>query len=111
MPSPMIQVGAQLLCPHGGTITLIPAGVSVQSDGQPVASTSATGVVAGCTNTVASLGQVPCTTVTWTMGAVQVTLGGVPALLSTSLAVFNCSPPLPPLPATVIQTQNHATAT
>jgi hypothetical protein len=109
MPGPIIQVGAQLLCPHGGMITVIPAGGQVTSDGAPLASIAATGVVAGCPN-MGPPGLVPCTTVTWTVGAVRVTLNGVPALVATSLAVFNSVPPVPGVPATVLTTQEHVTA-
>src|SRR5262249_42286707 len=108
MPGPLIQVGAQLLCPHGGTITITPAGAQVTTDGQPIATIAATGIVAGCPLPPGPT-SVPCTGVTWTTGTVRVTLNGVPALVPTSLAVFNCTPPVPPMPATVLVTQAHAT--
>jgi hypothetical protein len=91
-------------------ITIIPAGAQVQSDGAPVASIAAVGTVAGCPLPIAT-GSAPCTTVTWTTGAVKVTLNGVPALLATSPAIFNSTPPVAGVPATVVQTQTHATAT
>jgi len=89
-------------------ITITPAGAQVTTGGQPVATIAATGVVAGCP-LVPGPGVVPCTVVTWTTGTVRVTLNGVPALVPTSLAVFNCSPPVPPMPATVVVTQARAT--
>jgi hypothetical protein len=109
MPGLLIQIGAQLQCPHGGTIIITPAGAQVTTNTQAIATIAATGSVAGCANLDASMGQVPCTVVTWTTGTVRVTLNGVPALVPTSLAVFNCVPPLPPVPATVLVTQTHAT--
>jgi hypothetical protein len=109
MPGALIQVGAQLLCPHGGTITIVPPGARVTSDGAPVASIAATGIVAGCTNTGGP--RKPCSTVTWILGAARVTIGGVPALVETSLAAFDSVPPVVGVPATALSTQEHATGT
>jgi hypothetical protein len=108
MPGPLLQVGAQLLCPHGGTITILPAGARATVDGAPVANLAATGIVNGCLNV--GTGLAACTAVTWLVGAMRVTVNGVPALVTTSLAVFNSVPPVTGVPATVLVTQEHATA-
>jgi uncharacterized Zn-binding protein involved in type VI secretion len=112
MPGPVIQVGAALQCPHLGTITIVPGGAQVTVDGMPVANLAVTGTVIGCTNVPTPVNPtfLQCTTVTWTTGAARVTINGVPALVVTSLAVFNCVPPIAGVPATVISTQEHVTA-
>jgi hypothetical protein len=111
MPGPLIQIGATLMCPHGGQITITPSGPSPTIDGMPVATIAAVGVVAGCANIGPNLK--PCTTVTWTAGTTQVTMNGVPALLPTSPAVFDCIPPVAGAPAIVVPptVQPHAMAT
>jgi hypothetical protein len=100
MPGPLIQFGAQLTCPHGGTITITPPGPRVKIGTASVASIPATGTVANCSNTGPNLK--PCTTVKWVKpsdGATRVTLNGMPALLLTSRADFDSVPPVSGMPA------------
>jgi hypothetical protein len=111
MPGFLIQIGAQMMCPHGGQITIVPAGGQVTIDGTPVATVAATGTVVGCANV--GPGLKPCTTVTWTTGTTRVTMNGVAALVPTSLAVFDSIPPVTGVPAVILPptVQPHANAT
>lgn len=104
MPGFVVQMGAKILCPHGGEVQIIPAGAQVTSGGMALVTTGATYVVKNCPQKP-PVGP-PCTTVTWQMGATKVMIKGVPALVKSSIGL--CAPLN--LPAVVAQTQAKVSA-
>ncbi len=82
MGSPLLHVGAVAMCPHGGSVQIVPGQARVTVGNMPVATLSDTAVVAGC-----GMQPVPCVKAQYVMGATRVTVGGVPALLTSSTAL------------------------
>ncbi len=80
MPGLLLTVTAQITCPHGGKVTILPPVAKVLAGAQPVATMSHQYVVAGCANL-----PLPCTMVQWAPPALKVLVGGVPAVLATSI--------------------------
>ena len=91
MPGFLVQVGAQILCPHGGLVQFVPATPRVRAGGAFLVTLGDVATVVGCTNV-----PTPCTMVTWTpaSGATRVKIAGQPALVPPLLGTWNCAPPI-----------------
>ena len=101
MPSPLLHLGATVLCAHGGTAMPTAPNPRVLVGGQPTVTMSAPYTVAGCPFNVSG-GPVPCVTGTWVVAATRVTSNGQPLVLQDSQAV--CAPngtPLLPVAAQI----------
>jgi hypothetical protein len=99
MPSPILHVGASVLCAHGGTATPTAPNPRVLVNGQPSVLMSVPWVIAGCSFNVSG-SPVPCVTGQWVVAATRVFSNGQPLVLIDSQAV--CAPngtPLLPLAA------------
>jgi hypothetical protein len=101
----LIQVGATVLCTHGGQAMPTVPNPSVLVSGQPTTLLSGPWVVAGCPLVPPPLP--PCVTAQWVTGTMRVTSNGQPLVVSTGLAVSvpNGTPLLP----VVMQTRVTAT--
>lgn len=75
--------GAQALCPHGGTIAILPISQRVRVGGQPVAVVNDPNQVTACSFNVSGVPQ-PCVRVQWLAPAQRVRVLGQPAVLHTS---------------------------
>jgi hypothetical protein len=106
MPGFLVQVGATVMCAHGGQAQATVPSPRVLLGGQPAVAQPAPWVVAGCAF-VPPAGNGPCVTANWVTGAVRVLAGGQPLLLQDSQAV--CVPTGTPL--TVLVTQVRVTGT
>jgi hypothetical protein len=84
MPAPLVQLGATVICPHGGQITDIPSNTRVLAGGTPLASAADTFLVAGCAFVNPAPAPSPCLRVQWLTTATRVTIGGSAAILQTS---------------------------
>jgi len=100
MPGLLVQVGATVICAHGGQAQPTVPNPRVLLGGQPVTTQPTPWVVAGCPF-VPPTGNGPCVTANWVVGALRVLAGGQPVLLQDSQAV--CVPTGTPL--TVAMTQ------
>ena len=100
MPGFLLQVGATVLCAHGGQAQPTVPMPRVLLGGQPAVTQPAPYVVAGC-SFVPPAGNGPCVTAHWVVGATRVLAGGQPVLLQDSQAI--CVPTGTPL--TVVVTQ------
>jgi hypothetical protein len=105
MPGPLIQLGATVLCPHGGQVTDVPTNTRVLASGMPLATVADMFLVAGCTFTLPSAQPSPCLTVQWLTPAVRVFVNGTPALLQTSSGLCQSPEQLPQGPPIVAATQ------
>jgi hypothetical protein len=96
MPGPLLHLGAQVLCAHGGTATPTAPNPRVLVSGQPSVVMSAPYVIAGCPFVVAGA-PVPCVTAQWVVAATRVFSNGQPLVLmdSQALCVPNGTPLLP----------------
>jgi hypothetical protein len=106
MPGFMIQVGATVICAHGGQAQATVSSPRVLLGGQPAVSQPAPWVITGC-SLVPPVGNGPCVTANWILGSVRVLADGQPVLLQDSQAV--CVPTGTAL--TVVVTQLGVRAT
>lgn len=105
---PLVHVGATILCPHGGSVTVIPSQVRVTVGGQPVATMGDQFMVAGCAFTVPPGKPQPCVKIQWLVPATRVTIGGSPAILQSSTGLAQSAEQIPQGPPTVVVTQMRA---
>ncbi len=82
----LLTTSSQLMCPHGGTVTIISAGTSLQAAGSPIVRSGDTFTVAGCPFTLGSLPH-PCVRVQWLQPATQNQAGGDFALTEQSVGM------------------------
>ena len=109
MPT-FVQVGATLVCPHGGQIQIVPGNARVSFTQQPAGTVSDQYIVAGCAFMVGTKPQ-PCMTVQWLVPATRVTIGGQPAVLQSSTGMCMSADQIPTGPPQVIVTQLRAQGT
>ncbi len=95
-----------MLCSHGGQAIPTAPSPRVLVSGMPIATIAAPYAVAGCAF-VPPVGNGPCLTGQWVMGAVQVTSEGQPVAIMTGVSV--CVPTGTPLLPLVAQTRALAT--
>lgn len=106
MPTPILHLGATVLCSHGGQASPTAPSPAVLVSGMPVATIAAPYVVAGCAF-VPPAGNGPCVTGQWVVGAVRVLSQGQP--LAIMSGVSTCVPTGTPLLPAVVQTRALAT--
>lgn len=102
MPSPLLHVGATVMCSHGGQAIPTAPNPRVLVSGQPTVLMSAPYTVAGCPFNVSS-SPVPCVTGQWLVAALRVTSNAQPLALMDSQSI--CAPNGTPMIATVAQTR------
>ncbi len=103
----LVQVGATVLCSHGGQAQPTTPNTQVKVGGQPTVLTTATYTVSGCTLPPPPNGNGPCVTAQWTSGTTRVTSNGQALLVQSSQAT--CTPTGTPLTISATQTRVSAT--
>ncbi len=88
MPGFLLDMGATVMCLHGGQAQPMVPNPRVKVGGQPVVTQAGAYTIAGCSFVPPAPG--PCVTAQWLMGATRVMAGGVPVLLQDSQAL--CAP-------------------
>ncbi|HWY03785.1 MAG TPA: hypothetical protein VNX60_08965 [Candidatus Acidoferrum sp.] len=106
MPGPILHMGATVLCSHAGQAMPTVPSPMVMVSGMPVATIAAPYVVAGCPF-VPPVGNGPCVTAQWLVGATRVLSQGQPLAIMTGTAI--CVPTGTPLLPVVAQTRALAT--
>jgi hypothetical protein len=106
MPGFLVQVGATVLCAHGGQAQPTAPNTRVLAGGQPTVLITAPYTVAGCAMPPPSAGNGPCVTAQWTSGTTRVTSNGQPLVVQSSQAV--CAPTGTPLIIAMTQTRVSA---
>jgi hypothetical protein len=101
----LIQMGATVLCSHGGQAMATVPNPRVTIEGQPTALLSGPWVVAGCPLVPPPLP--PCVSAQWVTGTTRVTSTGQPLVAASGQAVTvpNGTPLMP------VVTQTRVTAT
>jgi hypothetical protein len=107
MPGFLVQVGATVICSHGGQAQPTVPNPRVLLGGQPSLTMAAPFVVAGCALPPPPAANGPCVTATWITGTTRVLSNGQPLLVQSSQSV--CAPTGTPL--IIILTQLRVTAT
>jgi uncharacterized Zn-binding protein involved in type VI secretion len=108
MGSPLVHVGAQGTCPHGGQLSVTSTNQRVKVGGQPVALVNDTYTIAACPFQVpigTGTKPQPCVKVQWTVPASRVRVGGQPVILTTSTGLCLSAEQIPQGPPTVTMTQ------
>lgn len=103
----LIQVGAQVMCAHGGQAQATVPYPRVLLSGQPAVQQPNPWVIAGCAFPPPPAGNGPCITAMWSTGTVRVMGGGMPLLMQSSMAT--CIPT--GTPTMVVMTQMKVQAT
>jgi hypothetical protein len=106
MPGFLVQVGATVMCAHGGQAQPTVPNPRVTAMGMPTVLMTSPYVVAGCAMPPPPNGNGPCITAQWTTGTTRVTSTGQPLLVQSSTAI--CTPTGTPLLVTVTQTRASA---
>lgn len=105
MGSPLLHVGATIMCPHAGQVSVVSSNTRVLLGGQPAATASDTFMIAGCPFQTPVPKPQPCMTVRWISPAVRVKINGQPALLQTSSGLCNSAEQIPQGPPNVVVVQ------
>lgn len=105
MGTPILHLGATVLCSHAGTATATTPYPRVTVSNQPVATLSTTYSIAGCALTGTPVP--PCVTAQFVVGATRVTAGGTPVATMSANSV--CTPTGTPMLPVSAQTRALAT--
>lgn len=89
MPGHLVQVGAVVMCAHGGVAQPVLPIPRVKVMGQPVVAQPAPYLISGCPFVLVAVPS-PCVTAQWLTGSLRVKSMGMPLLLQDSQAV--CAP-------------------
>ncbi|MBX3117498.1 MAG: hypothetical protein KF784_00415 [Fimbriimonadaceae bacterium] len=111
MPGPIYNVGATVICPHGGQVTPVPTSTRVLFSGTPAVLVPDTCTVAGCAFTLPGPKPSPCIRVQWLVGATRVLIEGRPPLIQTSTGLCLSPEQAPQGPPTITVTQMRVIAT
>lgn len=102
----MVDAGATITCPHGGTGTPIATATRVAVGGKPPLLATDTVVIAGCGFNVSGAPS-PCLQVQWVMPSTRLQVQQTPVVLSSSvgLAVNAAGAPQGPITLAGFQTR------
>ena len=100
----LLHVGASILCPHGGQVSVLPGNPRVRLGGQPAATMADQYMIAGCAFTVGTKPQ-PCLQVQWLAPAMRVRIGGQAAILQNSTGLCKSAEQIPQGPPNVAAAQ------
>ena len=89
MPGYLLNVGASVICMHGGQVQPLLPNPQVNASGQPTVQQPNPWIVTGCPHIVSGA-PLPCVTAQWITAATRVRSQGLPLLLDDSVAV--CTP-------------------
>jgi hypothetical protein len=79
-----LTLASTILCPHGGSATLMTGNLRVNADGTAMLLESDIHPVVGCPFTVGTKYS-PCIRIEWSAGAAQVSVDGTPVLVQSSI--------------------------
>lgn len=111
MPGPFVTVGAQIKCPHGGTVSVVPTNFRAKATQQSIALLNGQYPIAGCPFQVPvgpAMKPQPCVRVQWLVGALRVKVNRVPVLVRTSTGLCFSIEGIPQGPPIIVMTQMRA---
>ena len=86
MPDFLIDAGATITCPHGGTAAVAPRVTRVSLGGKPPLLVDDVATIAGCAFNVSGAPS-PCLRIQWMLPATRVSAESSPVLLSSSVGL------------------------
>ena len=86
----LLTAGATLMCPHGGTVSVVPAQQQVTLGGEPVLTAADTMIVGGCAFMIGPVPS-PCLMVRWIVADSASTAGGGATLSSDSVGLCSAA--------------------
>ncbi|MEM9293219.1 MAG: hypothetical protein AAGD01_16170 [Acidobacteriota bacterium] len=110
MPGPLVQVGANIRCPHGGTVMILPTNPRVRATA-PVGMLNHQSPVAGCPFQIPTPGgpkPQPCVRVQWTLGTLRVKANGIPVINRSAIGMCFSIEGIPQGPPIIATTQMRA---
>jgi hypothetical protein len=114
MAAHVLHVGATVLCPHGGSVTIQSSNSTVKVSNQSVATASDTFTISGCPFQVpigTGTKPQPCVTLRWVTPAARVRVNGQPVILKTSSGICQSAEQIPQGPPNVTITQMRVKGT
>jgi hypothetical protein len=84
MPGKALTTGSTLMCPHGGTVTIVSANPRASIDGMTMVTRSDTFTIAGCAFQLPGPAPSPCLSVEWVASDTQVKIQGAETLSTGS---------------------------
>lgn len=109
-----LHVGAQMLCPHGGSASAATSSQRVKVMGQYVVTQSSMFTIAGCPFQVPAgpaMKSQPCTSIQWLVPATRVRVEGQFVLLKTSTGLCLSAEQIPGGPPNVVTQQMRVKGT
>jgi hypothetical protein len=103
-----LTTASQVMCPHGGQVTLFTSNAKTTAAGSPILLESDQHIVAGCAFTIGPKPS-PCLRVTWSAGSVKTTSGAAP-LTQSSIGICYSPEGAPQGVAIVVNTQTQVEA-
>jgi hypothetical protein len=80
MAGAALTTASVLMCPHGGSVSIVSANTRAKAAGAPIATASDTFMIAGCSFTLPGPTPSPCMQVQWIVPAMRLKAGGAQAL-------------------------------
>lgn len=106
MPGFLVQVGAQVICAHGGKATPTTPNPRVTLSGAPSVLIVPPYTIAACTLPPPTAANGPCVSGKWLTGTTRVLSNGQPLVVQSSTSI--CAPTGTPM--TIVATQTRVTA-
>lgn len=104
MAGASLNLSATLMCPHGGSVSIVTTNARVKGGGGYLVTANDVFVVAGCPFVAATVPS-PCLTVQWSSPDTAVTVGGAPTLSQGSVGLCLNAAQAPQGPVTIVATQ------
>ncbi|HEY3057559.1 MAG TPA: hypothetical protein VGL99_01155 [Chloroflexota bacterium] len=104
MSGQIVTVGATLLCPHSGQVSIVSANTRVLLNGQPAATQTDTYPIVGCTFMVGTKPQ-PCVRVQWLVPATRVLVSKQAVIVDNSSGLCLSAEQIPQGQPKVVMTQ------
>jgi hypothetical protein len=111
MAGPSLTAASTLLCPHGGTVAIVPSSTRATAGGAPIATTADTFTIAGCVFTLPGPVPSPCVRVQWIVPELRVKHGGAPALDAGSVGLCLAATGAPQGPVSIQPAQSRVKGT
>jgi hypothetical protein len=106
--SGLLTTNSVMMCPHGGTVQVIPSDTSVTAGGAPVVTASDTFLIAGCAFVIGVVPS-PCISVQWVQPATRSTKGQNPTLTLASTGLCLAATQAVQGPVMILDTQPNVT--
>jgi hypothetical protein len=89
MPGPILNTNGQIMCPHGGTVTIAPAGKRPSAGGGMLVTIADVFTVAGCPFQIPATPPIPspCVLVRYSAGESKFTIENIPAVSVSSVGL------------------------